>query len=133
MISNHREGGVLIWGIKDTNSKVIKCLIEGNSIGVHMVGEEFKLKLVNNKILKNRIGVKVGLACEPEISSNMIFENREGIEVNSSFPVISFNRIERNTQNGIVCRSYKKFLCKAIIRKNIGIAANKLNGILISG
>lgn len=73
MISNHRDGGILIWGIKDTNSKIIKSLIEGNSIGVHLVGEEFKLKIINNKIEKNKIGIKVGLACEPDISSNLIF------------------------------------------------------------
>ena len=35
--------------------------------------------------------------------------------------------------NGIVCRSYKSFICKAKIMKNIGIVANKLNGILIEG
>jgi hypothetical protein len=39
MISNHKDGGILIWGIKDTNSKIIKSLIEGNSIGIHLVGE----------------------------------------------------------------------------------------------
>jgi phage terminase large subunit-like protein len=47
--------------------------------------------------------------------------------------VISFNKIEKNKRNGVVCRSYKKFLCKAIIKKNLGIAGNKENGILIEG
>jgi hypothetical protein len=73
VVNNHREGGILIWGIKDTNSKIIKTLIEGNSVGIHLVGEEFKLKIVNNRIFRNKTGVKVGLACEPEISSNLIF------------------------------------------------------------
>jgi parallel beta-helix repeat protein len=63
MISNHKDGGVLIWGIKNSNSKIIKCLIEGNSVGIHLVGEDNKLKIINNKILKNKKGVKVGLAC----------------------------------------------------------------------
>jgi hypothetical protein len=63
----------------------------------------------------------------------MIFENDFGIEVNSAFPIISLNKIEKNKRDGIVCRSYKKFLCKAIIKKNIGIAGNKMNGILIEG
>lgn len=73
MVSNHKDGGILIWGIKGTNSKIIKSLIEGNSIGIHLVGEDFKLKIINNRILNNKTGIKVGLACEPDINSNIIF------------------------------------------------------------
>jgi len=43
------------------------------------VGEEFKLKVISNSIRKNKVGIKVGLACEPDISRNMISENDEGI------------------------------------------------------
>ena len=73
MVSNHKDGGILIWGIKGSNSKIIKSLIEGNSIGIHLVGEDFKLKVINNRILKNTTGIKDGLACEPDINSNIIF------------------------------------------------------------
>ena len=98
-----------------------------------MVGEEFRLKIISNSLNKNTVGIKVGLACEPEISRNMICENTEGIEINSAFPVISLNKIENNKGNGIVCRSYKKFLCKADIKKNVSIVGNGLNGVLLEG
>jgi hypothetical protein len=130
-ITNHKEGALLAWGIKGNSSKVVKSIIEDNSVGIHMVGEEFKLKVIGNNINRNSVGIKVGLACEPEISSNFILENNEGIEVNSAFPIISLNKIEKNKANGVVCRSYKKFLCKAEIKKNISIVGNKANGILL--
>jgi hypothetical protein len=61
-INNHREGGILVWGIRENSSRIIKNLIEDNSVGVHLVGEEFKLKIISNSIRKNKIGIKVGLA-----------------------------------------------------------------------
>ena len=91
------------------------------------------MKAIGNSVNKNGVGIKVGLACEPEISRNIICENTEGIEVNSAFPVISLNKIEKSKENGIVCRSYKRFICKAEIRKNVAVVANKLNGILLEG
>ncbi len=53
--------------------------------------------------------------------------------MNSAFPNISLNKIEKNKGSGIVCKSYKRFICKALIRKNVAIVSNKLNGILIEG
>lgn len=47
--------------------------------------------------------------------------------------MISLNKIENNKGNGIVCRSYKKFLCKADIKKNVSIVGNGLNGVLLEG
>ena len=65
ILSNHKEGALLAWGIRGNNSKVIKNYIEDNSVGIHLVGEEFKLKIISNSIHKNTTGIKVGLACEP--------------------------------------------------------------------
>lgn len=62
VINNHKEGGVLVWGIKDNNSKIMKSIIEDNSVGVHMVGEESKFKIISCNIKNNKIGIKVGLA-----------------------------------------------------------------------
>lgn len=72
VINNHKEGGVLVWGIKDNNSKIMKSIIEDNSVGVHMVGEESKFKIISCNIKNNKIGIKVGLASQPEISHNLI-------------------------------------------------------------
>lgn len=52
----------MLWGIKGNLSKIIKNYIEFNSIGVSLVGEEFKPRVISNSINKNKIGVKVGLA-----------------------------------------------------------------------
>lgn len=38
IVSHHKEGGILAWGVKDNPSKVMKSYIEDNSVGVHMVG-----------------------------------------------------------------------------------------------
>ena len=133
ILSNHKEGALLLWGIRDNHSKIVKNYIEDNSLGVHLVGEEFKLKIVSNSISRNQVGIKVGLACEPEISRNIITENEQGIEVHSAFPSIVLNKIEKNKQNGIFCRSYKRFLCKAHISKNVAIVGNCLNGVLVEG
>ena len=38
IISNHKEGGLLLWGIKGNSSRVIKNYIEDNSVGIHLVG-----------------------------------------------------------------------------------------------
>ena len=63
VISDHREGGIMAWGVKDNPSKITKNKIERNSIGVHALGEEFKMKICQNQITKNKVGIKVGLAC----------------------------------------------------------------------
>jgi nitrous oxidase accessory protein NosD len=79
-VNNHRGGGVLIWGLKENHSRIMKNIIEDNKeVGVHVVGEEFKLKIISNSIHRNGVGVRVGLACEPEVSRNLINQNKEGI------------------------------------------------------
>ena len=78
-ITNHRQGGIIIWGIKANHCKIIKNIIEDNSKGITLVGEQFKLKIISNSIRKNKIGIKIGLACQPEINRNLISENQEGI------------------------------------------------------
>jgi len=65
IVSNHKEGGILLWGVSGNNSRVIKNYIEDNSVGLHLVGEEFKLKVISNSLNRNLVGIKVGLACEP--------------------------------------------------------------------
>lgn len=72
VLSDHREGAILAWGILDNPSKIIKNRIENSSVGIHVVGEEFKMKILQNQIVNNKIGVKVGLACEVDISRNYI-------------------------------------------------------------
>lgn len=83
--------------------------------------------------MSNKVGVKVGLACEVEISRNLITENGNGIEVYSSFPLIYLNKIEKNSENGIVSSTYKRMICEAKIKKNSSITGNKQNGILVLG
>lgn len=39
IVSDHREGGIVVWGVKDNMSKLTKNKIERNSIGVHTLGE----------------------------------------------------------------------------------------------
>ena len=133
VISDHQEGGVLAWGIKGNNSRLIKNKIQNNSVGIHAVGEEYSMKVCLNQVEGNAVGLKVGIGCEVEISRNSITDNGSGIEINSAFPTIYLNKINRQEENGIVSRTYKKMLCKATIKKNICIAGNRKNGILIEG
>ena len=124
MIADHKEGGILTWGVRENSSKIMKNKIERNSIGIHTMGEEYKLRVCQNQIHSNKIGIKVGLACEVEISRNSICENGSGIEVYSSFPVIYLNKINKNKENGIATRSYKRMICSAKIKKNVSITGN---------
>lgn len=63
ILTNHKEGALLLWGVRDNHSKIVKNYLEDNSVGIHLVGEEFKLKIVSNSISRNQVGIKVGLAC----------------------------------------------------------------------
>ncbi len=38
IISDHKEGGIIVWGVKDNLSKITKNKIERNSVGVHALG-----------------------------------------------------------------------------------------------
>jgi hypothetical protein len=91
------------------------------------------MKICQNQITKNKIGIKIGLACEVEISRNYICENNNGIEAYSCFSLIYLNKINKNTENGIFTSSYKKMICMAKIKKNVSITGNKLNGIVVAG
>jgi nitrous oxidase accessory protein NosD len=71
-VTDHREGGILTWGGKENTSKVIGSKIERNSVGIHVMGSQYKLKICQNNINGNKLGIKVGLACEVEISRNSI-------------------------------------------------------------
>lgn len=51
----------------------------------------------------------------------------------SGDPFIFKNRIDKNTQDGILSRSYEPYRCEPKIKDNISIAGNKENGIKCTG
>lgn len=97
------------------------------------MGDDFRIKICQNQIVNNKLGVKIGLSTQADVSRNYICENGNGIEVTSSFPIIYLNKINNNRGNGIHIKTHKAIICKALVKKNISISGNKGNGVLIEG
>lgn len=77
--------------------------------------------------------MKLGIGVKSEITGNLISENKNGIEIYSAFPLVLKNRVEKNSEDGIVIKSHKKLRCMATIKENYSVVGNKQNGIRIEG
>lgn len=132
-VMNHKLGGIIVWSVANSTSRIMSSLIEDCNVGVHLVGEENSTLVIQNTVTKCEIGIKLGIGSKAELSGNMISENVTGVDAHSCFPLILKNRIEKNQQDGLRIRSHKKLRCMATIKENYSIVGNGHNGIQVEG
>lgn len=113
--TNNKREGIFVTGIKTVfNPNVADPRIEdnifiNNSASGISVAKQSQGDIRSNVFRKTGFGLVIGGTATPLISDNLITDNKNGVVVSDSArPVLRINRLENNTENGIVISGFSQ-------------------------